>query len=244
MIIKTNNLILPIKISLFIFCHIAYSYSFIPKNHEWTTWPSYCQARYIETTVGASSEYRKKIPLVVRLTKWREIFGDSFIHIHHYCAGIIWIARSRSEDARTRDQSLHAAIAEITYTYDRVPPESPIYSEVSAYLAQAFFGLGDTEKALEILKIAISRKPDKTPAYIMMAEIFIKSKKYQDALDILLKAQNVTTTESSELNYFLGYVYLKLDKFEEASKYGKRAYQLGYPLPGLKKMLQSKNLWK
>ncbi|ADE16273.1 TPR repeat-containing protein [Nitrosococcus halophilus Nc 4] len=48
---------------------------------------------------------------------------------------------------------------------------------------------------------------------------------------------------SSELNYNLGLLYYDLKKYELAKKYATTAYELGYPLPGLKKLLEKVGHW-
>lgn len=238
------NLRFFILMSLCFYHGTLQAYSFTLKAHEWITWPEYCKSRYVETNIGLGSEYVNQVPLELR-AKWRNALGGGFHHIHHYCAGLVWIARARGTlDARQREIALGQAISEISYTFARVHSDFPLYSDMAAYLAQAYFEMGNNEKATNILKEAVSKAPEKLPAYIMSAEIFMKSGRNQEALDMLLQGQRKANTESAELHYFLGHVYLRLNNFEKAKKHGKRAYELGYPLPGLKRMLQSKNLWK
>lgn len=49
--------------------------------------------------------------------------------------------------------------------------------------------------------------------------------------------------DSSELNYNLGLLYFELKKYQLAKKYAATAYELGYPLPGLKKLLEKEGYW-
>ncbi|KFI22369.1 hypothetical protein [Nitrosococcus oceani] len=49
--------------------------------------------------------------------------------------------------------------------------------------------------------------------------------------------------DSSELNYNLGLLYYDLKKYKLARKYAATAYELGYPLPGLRDMLKKIGYW-
>ncbi|ADJ28627.1 TPR repeat-containing protein [Nitrosococcus watsonii C-113] len=49
--------------------------------------------------------------------------------------------------------------------------------------------------------------------------------------------------DSSELNYNLGLLYFELKKYQLAKKYAATAYELGYPLPGLKTLLEKEGYW-
>lgn len=230
-------------IFLLCICAEAQAYYFTLARHEWNTWPEYCQARYVNTSVGSNSPYANSVPSDVQ-KKWAVILRGGFDHIHHYCAGLIYVARARGlSDAKSRKRHFETAISEIDYTFRKILPDFPLYSEMAAYLAQAYFEIDETEKALDILKNATNLKPKQPAAYIAYAEILMKSGKNQEALQILLAGQK-KATESAEMHYFLGHVYLRLNQFEEARNHAKRAYALGYPLPGLKRMLQAKNMWK
>lgn len=49
--------------------------------------------------------------------------------------------------------------------------------------------------------------------------------------------------KSADLNYNMGLLYFELRKYDLAKQYAKRAYQLGYPLPGLRKKLAGVGQW-
>jgi tetratricopeptide (TPR) repeat protein len=48
---------------------------------------------------------------------------------------------------------------------------------------------------------------------------------------------------SAEAHYNIGLLYFELKKYSEAREHAKTAYQLGYPLPGLRQMLQRAGAW-
>jgi tetratricopeptide (TPR) repeat protein len=49
--------------------------------------------------------------------------------------------------------------------------------------------------------------------------------------------------ENATINYNLGLTYFKKKEFEQANKYAKKAYALGFPLPGLKNKLIEAGQW-
>jgi tetratricopeptide (TPR) repeat protein len=57
--------------------------------------------------------------------------------------------------------------------------------------------------------------------------------RYGDALKVLEKADQVSDGKSAEIPYFLGLVLFDLKRYDEARENARRAYSLGYPLPGL-----------
>lgn len=61
-------------------------------------------------------------------------------------------------------------------------------------------------------------------------------KDYQDALKI--------APDGAEIHYNLGLLYVKLKDYENARIHAQRAYQLGYPLPGLRDQLKRLGEWK
>jgi len=49
--------------------------------------------------------------------------------------------------------------------------------------------------------------------------------------------------KSADLNYNMGLLYFDMRQYALAKEYAKRAYQLGYPLPGLRKKLAGVGQW-
>src|SRR6056297_1615893 len=73
----------------------SHAYSFVPEAQEWASWPAYCKARYVTTDIGKRTDFASEVdPAVVRF--WQTTIGpDAFVHMHHYCAGVIWLERAR-----------------------------------------------------------------------------------------------------------------------------------------------------
>jgi tetratricopeptide (TPR) repeat protein len=58
----------------------------------------------------------------------------------------------------------------------------------------------------------------------------------------LLQAVSMMPT-SAEAHYSLGLLYARMERFEEALSHAELAYDMGYPLPGLKKILIDAGVW-
>jgi len=121
----------------------AHAYDFKPAPAEWAMWPDYCKARYVTTTVGKASPYFAMFP-PAGVQRWRTLLGtQTFDAVHHYCAGLIWMQRSSLVTTdQQRSYMLRNAEAEYRYTFERIPPTSPIYREVASNLQLARAMLG------------------------------------------------------------------------------------------------------
>jgi len=85
-------------------------------------------------------------------------------------------------------------------------------------------------------------KPDDVVAHMVYGIVLMQHKRYQEALEPLLKAIELDP-QLSEAHYNLGLLYLELNKPDLALKHAKISYELGYPLPGLKAKLVAIGLW-
>ena len=65
---------------------------------------------------------------------------------------------------------------------------------------------------------------------------------YQQALKQYKIAEQLNP-KSAELTYNMGLLYFDLKQYDNAKKYAKQAYALGYPLAGLKNMLSEAGQW-
>ncbi|HCB14326.1 MAG TPA: hypothetical protein DEP36_12275 [Gammaproteobacteria bacterium] len=115
---------------------------------------------------------------------------------------------------------------------------APLFSTVSAYYGIALYQSGDHDRAFEIWKEGITVQPNKPESYVAMAEALRSERKMKEALELLLRFDKVKQQPSAEVEYFLGHTYLDLGLYDDAKRHADKAYQLGYPLPGLKNKLR------
>jgi tetratricopeptide (TPR) repeat protein len=223
---------------------LASAYSFEPTDLEWASWPEYCKARYVTTNIGEGSKLSQKYPQTQVANQRRAIGEPSFLHVHHYCAGIIWLSRAKVEaNAERRKSYLEYANTEISYTFDRIPDSSPIYPTVAVNMARARLERGQPEDAIAAVQHAVETHPQDPRPYIGMAVIYRDMKKLDLARDALLKGDEAVGGASAEIQYTLGLIYFELDDKENALAYARKAYDKNYPLPGLQQKLKRAGYW-
>jgi tetratricopeptide (TPR) repeat protein len=227
-----------------LFPTVSSAYSFEPTDLEWASWPEYCRARYVTTNIGEGSKLSQRYSQSQVLTQRRAIGEPSFLHVHHYCAGIIWLSRAKIESRpEHRKSDLEYANTEISYTFDRIPDTSPIYPTVAVNMGRARLALGDPENAIAAVEHAVEVHPTDPRPYIGMAVIYRDMKKLDLARDALLKGDTATEGSSAEIQYTLGLVYFELNDKEQALAYARKAYAKDYPLPGLQQKLKRAGYW-
>jgi len=86
-------------------------------------------------------------------------------------------------------------------------------------------------------KRAIAFKPNDPVIYLVQGVYLHKSGDFNAAMAAYKKAQELAP-DSSETYYNLGLLHFDLEQYDQAVQYAKTAYDMGYPLRGLKKKLQ------
>ena len=218
----------------------ALAFNFPVSDREWLQWPAYCQTRYIGTAVGNRSKYAQ-LPVGSRRNymKWKKTLGPTFLHIHHYCAGITRIKRAKLAEKSKRKRVYETAVGDIMYTYRKSDSSFPLFSQMSAHLAQAYVGAGRPDQALLILNKAVALQPGKAPAYIQMANMRTKEGKHDEAIRLLKNALNLVEEQKSAIHAKLARIYMEIRNYSEAKNHTNSAYKEGYRLPGLRKKLNS-----
>lgn len=82
------------------------------------------------------------------------------------------------------------------------------------------------------------------PAVWMIYGMYLHRKKDTDgALEKFTRGLELQP-DNLELHYDIGLVYAERGQYEEARKHAKIAYDGGYPLPGLRRILEKKGEWR
>jgi len=223
---------------------VAVAYQFVPTDLEWAAWPPYCKARYVSIPFGEATKFAKQYPRGEAVA-WEKTLGlGTFQAIHHYCAGIAWLSRARLEqDEKLRLFALSNAKEECAFTYDRSDPKSPVFPNISVAIAEATYRLGEHEEARAFLETAIKEQPDRSEPYTALALFYRSESRRDSALEILRQGDNATDGKSAEIKYNLGLISLEAGDVDSAVTYAARAYDLGYPLPGLRYKLEKLGRW-
>jgi len=86
-------------------------------------------------------------------------------------------------------------------------------------------------------KWAVDVKPDDAMVRVIQGLYYLRLGRNQDARDYLQMAADLQP-DHAEVHYNLGLVLFRLEDYESARTHAEQAYALGYPLPGLKNMLE------
>lgn len=227
---------------------LALSYSFVPTQAEFLTWPDYCKVVYMRTNIGkGSSGFAELITPDAYAAGTKalgsEPFGDG--GVHHYCASVLLLARVRNEnDPQQRDFLLSQAKGEAQFTMARAIPNGEMYVQSATQLAMVQYEQGEVVQSLKLLDDLISSSPHNVRPYLAKFIIHFRRQEYGLAYDTLTLADSAVDGASSEVHYNLGLVLLKMDRPEEAAHYAKLAYDKGYPLPGLMFQLERRGYWE
>jgi tetratricopeptide (TPR) repeat protein len=220
------------------------AWDFEPTALEWQSWPLYCRVQYSWVNAGFEFQYGGTIPNDV-VDDWRRTIGDyTFTGMHHWCASIHFLNRARVETAPLmRDFVLRRAWEDAMFSFSRAETQSPVFPNMAVTVAQIRQEMGKPDEAEAALKRSIDAQPSRAEPYVMLAMIKRKAKKLPEALAVMKQADDVAHGQSAEIQYNLGLINLEIGDKDAAVANAKKAYGLGYPLPGLKNKLRKLGRW-
>lgn len=215
----------------------AQAYEFWPSHAEWAWWPEHCRARYVSLPIGANSSFGSQISRS-KMTEWKNRLGQVWIFVHHHCAGQIWLQRAKlASNDRDRKFALESSLYESRFTLDRIPTNHPMYAEILTHMGMVERERGNSGAALEYFERAITTHPKLPGGYQGQALLYRDQQKLAMAREVLLAGNAATEGQNVEIAYFLGLVLFDMKDYEGAREHAGRAYELGYPLPGLRDKL-------
>lgn len=230
---------------LCLFSSESLSYGFEPTPAEFASWPVYCQARYVTTNIGRTSQFSGMIDRETQVSAENSIGSRTFLHVHHYCAGLIHLSRARIEpQAERRRFALNQAREEMLYSLRTDPGNGPLYSTMIVNLAIVEKERGDTGSSKRYLKEAMTANPSDPKPYIGLAIILRGEKNLQEARSVLQAGLEATGQKSIEIHYNLGLVCLELGDFDCSLEHAHVAYAGGYPFQGLRNRLVGVGRWR
>ena len=221
-----------------LFCGIATAqlgWNFVPKQSEYAAWPEHCRVQFAYISPGYENRYSQ-----AEIAFWRTRIGEkTFIAMHHYCAALIYINRSRyEENPRERQYLVDLALNDGDYTYTRAEKTSILYPNIAVVMAQARYENNEIAKAVQILQAAIAAQPTRTEAYAELTAIYHRQDRLPQALEVLEQADAASGGRSAEVKYNLGLLQIEAGQIDQAVESARAAYALGHPLPGLRNKLQ------
>jgi tetratricopeptide (TPR) repeat protein len=119
--------------------------------------------------------------------EWESVFGPTFIHMHHYCFGLMKTNRAvlLSRDPTVRLFYLNDAISEYDYVITRAPSDFVLLPEIFTKKAQDLVLLGKGPLAVLEFRRAIETKADYWSAYAYLSDYYIEIRDTKKAIEVL-----------------------------------------------------------
>lgn len=153
-----------------------------------------------------------------------------------------------------KENRVHRALAEINYLLIRVPNHYPALMELGRIQAAnpgivyspAAAGLSQPAEFDPVPECYFDRafryRPNDPTLRMIFGIYYHKQNRLQEALAQYLKAESMDPA-GSEIQYNLGLVYFDLKEYETSRQHALKAYELGYPLEGLRRKLATAGHW-
>jgi tetratricopeptide (TPR) repeat protein len=90
---------------------------------------------------------------------------------------------------------------------------------------------------------AVQFQPDDAQVRLVYGIDLLRGGKKVEAVEQLKLAEGLAVNDAN-VYYNLGLAYFDLNDFEKSNMYAKRAYELGFPLPGLRDKLKRAGAWR
>jgi tetratricopeptide (TPR) repeat protein len=216
----------------------AHGYSYGPENRaEWDGWPEYCKARFVVSDIGEDTEFAQLVaPDTVTL--WQQRIGVCWNYLHHHCGAMLQLNRAKSaRSANARRFALESAIREDRLAARFCPATDPFSANIATHTAMSLAAAGDLNKATQSVDWAIKNHPSHVQAYLVKSSVLRKAGKTTEARQVLEAGNEATDGTSAEIHNALGFAYLNAKNYEKAREHARKAYELGFPLPGLRDQL-------
>jgi tetratricopeptide (TPR) repeat protein len=221
-----------------LFAASAHGYSYGPQNRaEWDGWPEYCKARYVVSDIGEDTEFAQQVdPDTVLM--WQKRIGYCWNYLHHHCGALLQLNRAKSaRSATARRQALESAIGEDGLAARHCPATDPFSANIATHTAMSLAEAGNVGKATQSVDWAIKNHPSYVQSYLVKASLLRKAGKTAEARKVLESGNEATGGTSAEIHNALGFAYLNAKDYEKARQHARKAYELGFPLPGLRDQL-------
>jgi tetratricopeptide (TPR) repeat protein len=121
------------------------------------------------------------------IQRWHAIMGDIFIHMHHYCYGLMYLNRATllARSAEIRGYNFNNAIMEFDYVLARAPKDFVLLPEILTKKGEVMLRQGRAPLAMTEFERAIEIKPDYWPPYAQMSDHYASIGDKEKAREIL-----------------------------------------------------------
>ncbi len=151
--------------------------SFRPTAMELRMLPAYCAVR-AEKWGNDKNDPRTK--------KWYSVFGNDFIHLHHYCGAILDYLKAPLEPTeKKRKKRYEHSLYNFDYVAERVSPNFVLWPELLVFRSRVHSKLGNIGQALKDAKAAVNKKPGYVKGIVNLADLLVQYGKRDDAFSVI-----------------------------------------------------------
>lgn len=139
--------------------------------------PRYCYSTQVIRNFVPGANAQEEVD------KWFAVLGGTFIHLHHYCWGMMKSNRAilLAQDHQVQQFYLLDALDEYDYVIKRATPDFVLLPEILTKKAENLFRVGRAPVAIYELEHAIDIKPDYWPPYARLADHYKEAGQIQKA---------------------------------------------------------------
>ena len=130
--------------------------------------PMYC--RYTQDFINRFSGTDRN----TEQDRWKASLGPTFIHMHHYCYGLMDVNRAAflAQDAIESRFNLTNSVAEFDYVIERAPLDFPMLPEILTKKGESLLKLNRDGEAMLQFERAVKIKPGYEPAYAAASDYY------------------------------------------------------------------------
>jgi tetratricopeptide (TPR) repeat protein len=109
-----------------------------------------------------------------QIARWTNLLGHTFIHLHHYCWGLMATNRAfyMSRTSEQRGYNLSQSINEFNYVIERSPQDFVLLPEILTKKGENLIQMDKGPQGVSELRGAIDLKPDYWPPYAWISDYF------------------------------------------------------------------------
>ena len=150
-----------------------------------------CEVALLPAYCKNTTYFRDKVPGGMNsneIARWTAAIGPEFIHLHHYCFGLMNTNRAvlLARDGQVRLSYLAASLLEFDYVIQRSSESFVLLPEILTKKGENLIRLGKAPVGILELERAADLKPDYWPPYAQLSDYY-KSvgdrQKAKEALD-------------------------------------------------------------
>ena len=139
--------------------------------------PKFCQLRF------------KYGPEGKQFKKWKNILGPEYIHIHHYCEGLVDLMRLNKNEKHWQGV-LNSAKSNFNYVLDRVQnPKFVLLPDLYYRLAIVATEGNNPSEAASFANKSIQAKKNYLNPYLLLSDTYLELGNKEQAKQTLLQAQ-------------------------------------------------------